>query len=159
MAKITYKKRYKTYISQTLSALIIIGAIAISYLPIKMIYKIIGYGILFLLNFKLVLRIENGKKVSDEEHQARLEKIRAAGYKKAKENLTEEKYNEVKEFIINEQKVSHMLIQRTFDMNFFMADIIVERLHKEGIVSDAIPGSKPREVLVKKENKENDKKV
>lgn len=159
MAKIIYKKKYKTYISQTLSALIIIGAITVSYLPIDMVYKIIGYAVLFILNFKLVLRIENGRKVSDEEHQAHLEKVREYGYKKAKENLTEEKYNEVKEFIINEQKVSHMLIQRTFDMNYFMADIIVERLHEEGIVSDAILGSKPREVLVKKENKENDKKV
>ena len=155
MARIIYKRKYKPFISQALSVSIIVGAIAISYLPIEMIYKIIGYGILFLLNFKLVLRIENGKKVSDEEHQAHLEKIRAAGYKKAKENLTEEKYNEVKEFIINEQKVSHMLIQRTFDMNYFMADTIVERLHEEGIVSDSIPGSKPREVLVKKEKEEN----
>ncbi|MDO5440693.1 MAG: DNA translocase FtsK [Erysipelotrichaceae bacterium] len=155
MAKIIYKKKYKTYISQTLSALIIIGAITVSYLPIDMVYKIIGYAVLFILNFKLILRIENGRKVSDEEHQAHLEKIRAYRYKKAKENLTEEKYNEVKEFIINEHKVSHMLIQRTFDMNYFMADIIVERLHEEGIVSDAIPGSKPREVLIKREKEEN----
>ena len=155
MAKIIYKKKYKTYISQTLSALIIIGAITVSYLPIDTVYKIIGYAVLFILNFKLVLRIENGRKVSDEEHQAHLEKVREYGYKKAKENLTEEKYNEVKEFIINEQKVSHMLIQRTFDMNYYMADIIVERLHEEGIVSDAIPGSKPREVLVKREKEEN----
>ena len=155
MAKIIYKKKYKSHISQILSALIIIAAIIIGYLPIDMIYKIIGYVSLFILNFKLVLRIENGIKVSDKEHQAHLEKIREYGYKKAKENLTEEKYNEVKEFIINEQKVSHMLIQRTFDMNYFMADTIVERLHEEGIVSDSIPGSKPREVLVKKEKEEN----
>lgn len=155
MAKIMYKKRYKTSVSQTLSALIIIGAIIVSYLPIDMTYKIIGYAFLFLLNYKLVLRIENGKKVSDKEHQAHLERVRAEGFKKAKEELTEEKYSEVKEFIINEQKVDYVLIRKTFDMNQYMIEVIIERLQQEGIVSDSIPGVKPREVLVKNEKEEN----
>lgn len=83
MAKTIYKKRYKAHIAQVLSASIIIGTITINYLSIGITFKIIAYVILFLLNFKLVLRIENGIKVSDKEHQTHLERIRAAGYKKS----------------------------------------------------------------------------
>lgn len=63
MAKIirVCKRRYKPFVSQTLSALIIIAAIVISYIPINIIYKIICYAICFLLNFKLVNLITYGQ--------------------------------------------------------------------------------------------------
>lgn len=38
-------------------------------------------------------------------------------------------------------------------MNYYMADTIVERLYKDGIISDCIPGSKTREVLIKNKKK------
>lgn len=146
MAKIIYKRKYNPVVSQTLSALIIIGAILISYLQIDMVYKIIGYAALFLLNMKLIVKIAEGDKLTSEQHKE-LEERRI---QRAKARLTEEKYNEVKQFVINEQRASESLIERTFNLDYFVAKVIIERLVEEGIVGD-VYDTKPRKVLVKKE--------
>ena len=146
MAKIIYKRKYNPVVSQTLSALIIIGAILISYLQIDMVYKIIGYAALFLLNMKLIVKIAEGDKLTSEQHKE-LEERRI---QRAKARLTEEKYNEVKQFVINEQRASESLIERTFNLDYFVAKVIIERLVEEGIVGE-VYDTKPRKVLVKKE--------
>lgn len=146
MAKIIYKRKYNPVVSQTLSALIIIGAILISYLQIDMMYKIIGYAALFLLNMKLIVKIAEGDKLTSEQHKE-LEERRI---QRAKTRLTEEKYNEVKQFVINEQRASESLIERTFNLDYFVAKVIIERLVEEGIVGE-VYDTKPRKVLVKKE--------
>ena len=146
MAKIIYKRKYNPVVSQTLSALIIIGAILISYLQIDMVYKIIGYAVLFLLNMKLIVKIAEGDKLTSEQHKE-LEERRI---QRAKARLTEEKYNEVKQFVINEQRASESLIERTFNLDYFVAKVIIERLVEESIVGD-VYDTKPRKVLVKKE--------
>ena len=146
MAKIIYKRKYNPVVSQTLSALIIIGAILISYLQIDMMYKIIGYAALFLLNMKLIVKIAEGDKLTSEQHKE-LEERRI---QRAKARLTEEKYNEVKQFVINEQRASESLIERTFNLDYFVAKAIIERLVEEGVVGE-VYDTKPRKVLVKKE--------
>lgn len=146
MAKIIYKRKYNPVVSQTLSALIIIGAILISYLQIDMMYKIIGYAALFLLNMKLIVKIAEGDKLTSEQHKE-LEERRI---QRAKARLTEEKYNEVKQFVINEQRASESLIERTFNLDYLVAKVIIERLVEEGIVGE-VYDTKPRKVLVKKE--------
>jgi len=146
MAKIIYKRKYNPVVSQTLSALIIIGAILISYLQIDMMYKIIGYAALFLLNMKLIVKIAEGDKLTSEQHKE-LEERRI---QRAKARLTEEKYNEVKQFVINEQRASESLIERTFNLDYFVSKVIIERLVEEGIVGE-VYDTKPRKVLVKKE--------
>ena len=145
MAKIIYKRKYNPVVSQTLSALIIIGAILISYLQIDMVYKIIGYAALFLLNMKLIVKIAEGDKLTSEQHKE-LEERRI---QRAKARLTEEKYNEVKQFVINEQRASESLIERTFNLDYFVAKVIIERLVEEGVVGE-VYDTKPRKVLVKK---------
>lgn len=148
MAKIIYRRRYKTCIMQTLSTFIIICVIITSYLPVEMLYKIIVYAVLFILNLKLVIKTAEGDKLTSEQHK----KLEEKRMQSARARVTEEKYKEVKQFVIDKQMASETLIERIFDLDYYVAKAIVERLVKEGIVGEAYDTS-PRKVLVKKEEK------
>ncbi len=62
-------------------------------------------------------------------------------------------YNEIVEFIVTTGKVSASLLQRKYRLGYNRAARIVDLLEERGIIGPA-NGSKPREVLVKLEEKE-----
>ncbi len=64
-------------------------------------------------------------------------------------------YNEIVEFVIEQQKASTSLLQRRFKLGYSRAARIVDLLEERGIIGPQ-NGSKPREVLVKLEEKEQE---
>jgi S-DNA-T family DNA segregation ATPase FtsK/SpoIIIE len=62
-------------------------------------------------------------------------------------------YNDIVEFIVEQGKASTSLIQRRFRLGYNRAARCIDLLEDRGIVGPA-NGSKPREVLVKVENKD-----
>ena len=63
-------------------------------------------------------------------------------------------YNEIREFVITQGKASASLIQRRFRLGYNRAARCIDLLEERGIIGPP-NGSKPREVLVKLEKKEN----
>ena len=59
-------------------------------------------------------------------------------------------YNEIVEYVISAGKVSASLIQRKYRLGYNRAARIIDLLEERGIIGPP-NGSKPREVLVKKE--------
>lgn len=154
MARIVHKWKYAERVLQLWSALIIASVIGISYLPVNVIFKVIGYAICFFLNYKLIKEKVEGHEVSDEKSKAWKQKRKELVLAK----LSEETYNKIKEFVIDNQRASVTLIERTFDLDWHTADAVISKLYEEGIVGE-ICDHEPREVLVKKKNKENDKNI
>lgn len=68
-----------------------------------------------------------------------------------KEEYDDPLYNEIVEFAIQTGKVSTSLLQRRFRLGYNRAARVVDLLEERGIVGP-VNGSKPREVLVKLEN-------
>lgn len=68
------------------------------------------------------------------------------------QDATEEPlYNEIVEFVIENQKASASLLQRRFRLGYNRAARVVDLLEQRGIIGPS-NGSKPREVLIKPEN-------
>ena len=57
-------------------------------------------------------------------------------------------YDDIKEFVITNQKASASLIQRRFQIGYNRAANYIDRLEAEGIIGPE-NSSKPREVLIK----------
>lgn len=70
-------------------------------------------------------------------------------------NNDDKLYEDIKDFVIRNQKASTSLLQRYFTLGYARAARMVDRLESDGIISGA-NGAKPREVLVNYNNKEND---
>ena len=70
-----------------------------------------------------------------------------------KEDYEDPLYDQIAEFAVATGKVSASLLQRKFRLGYNRAARVVDLLEERGIVGPA-NGSKPREVLVKIENKE-----
>ena len=64
-------------------------------------------------------------------------------------------YNEIREFVITQGKASASLLQRRFRLGYNRAARCIDLLEERGIVGPP-NGSKPREVLVKLEKKEEE---
>lgn len=62
-------------------------------------------------------------------------------------------YNEIVEFIISQQKASASLLQRRFRLGYNRAARCMDLLEERGVIGPS-NGSKPREVLIKKEETE-----
>ena len=69
-----------------------------------------------------------------------------------KEDYEDPLYNEIVEFAINTGKISASLLQRRFRLGYNRAARCIDLLEERGIIGPA-NGSKPREVLVKLEQK------
>ena len=67
-------------------------------------------------------------------------------------------YDEIVEFVITSGKASASLLQRRFKLGYNRAARIVDLLEERGIIGPA-NGSKPREVLVKIDNGENNEEI
>ena len=76
-----------------------------------------------------------------------------AGATSEKEEYDDPLYNEIVDFAISTGKISASLLQRRFRLGYNRAARIVDLLEERGIIGPA-NGSKPREVLVKLENKD-----
>lgn len=74
------------------------------------------------------------------------------GLPNEKEEYDDPLYNEIVEFAIQTGKVSTSLLQRRFRLGYNRAARVVDLLEERGIVGPA-NGSKPREVLIKLEDK------
>ena len=75
-----------------------------------------------------------------------------------KESFDDPLYNEIYEFAIETGKISASLIQRRFRLGYNRAARIIDLLEERGIIGPQ-NGSKPREVLVKKESVRMEKNV
>lgn len=64
-------------------------------------------------------------------------------------------YEEVKQYVIEEQKASTSLLQRRFGIGYNRAARIIDVLEARGVIGP-VAGSKPREVYIKKEDSNND---
>ena len=73
------------------------------------------------------------------------------------ENTTSEEtlYNDIKAFVIRNQKASTSLLQRYFSLGYARAARMMDRLEEEGIVSEG-NGIRPREVLIKEVDENGD---
>ena len=70
------------------------------------------------------------------------------------EDDDDELYNDVVTFVVEQQKASASLLQRRFKVGYNRAARIIDLLEERGIIGPA-NGSKPREVLVKLEDNNN----
>ncbi len=91
-----------------------------------------------------VARYDNSITEMDDNHMA--------GANSPKEEYDDPLYNEIVDFAIQTGKVSASLLQRRFRLGYNRAARIVDLLEERGIIGPA-NGSKPREVLVKMEQK------
>ena len=147
MASVVITKKCKPKSLLVMSALIITSVIAINYLPINLVFKILGYILCLIINCKLIKLGTEGKK----------EKLTSAEWvernkMKKKEHTNEESfkddlYDEVVDFVISKQRASTSLLQRKFGIGYNRAANLIDVLENEGIIGPQI-GSKPREVLI-----------
>lgn len=89
-------------------------------------------------------KYDNTLTVSDED--------RGATTMVEKDDYEEPLYNEIVEFVITQGKASASLLQRRFRLGYNRAARCIDLLEERGIIGPP-NGSKPREVLVKMENK------
>ncbi|MBE6153514.1 MAG: DNA translocase FtsK [Firmicutes bacterium] len=88
------------------------------------------------------------------------ERLMELEHKTVEANIPQEEYddplyNEIVDYAINSGKISASLIQRKYRLGYNRAARIIDLLEERGIVGPQ-NGSKPREVLVKLENSNND---
>lgn len=72
----------------------------------------------------------------------------------ADNNGEDDLYNDIKTFVIQNQRASTSLLQRYFSLGYARAARMMDRLEQDGIVS-ASNGIKPREILVKEDDLNN----
>ena len=80
----------------------------------------------------------------------------ASGYDEKDDSYDDPLYNEIVDFVIRAGKTSASLLQRKYRLGYNRAARMIDLLEERGIVGPP-NGSKPREVLVKYEDKENEK--
>ena len=71
--------------------------------------------------------------------------------KDVEEEYDDPLYNDIVDFVIETQKASASLLQRRFKVGYNRAARIVDLLEERGVIGPQ-NGSKPREVLIKKDN-------
>lgn len=77
------------------------------------------------------------------------------GVKDTEEEYDDPLYNDIVEFVITSGKASASLLQRRFKLGYNRAARVIDLLEERGIIGPQ-NGSKPREVLVKLDNREED---
>lgn len=91
----------------------------------------------------------------DETMQMSEEEMRGTTMTDEKDATEEPLYNEIVEFVVTQGKASASLLQRRFRLGYNRAARAIDLLEERGIVGPP-NGSKPREVLVKLEGKDQD---
>lgn len=82
------------------------------------------------------------------------EEASATTMTESKDDYEEPLYNDIVEFVVTQGKASASLLQRRFRLGYNRAARCIDLLEERGIIGPN-NGSKPREVLVKLENKDN----
>ena len=98
--------------------------------------------------------ISQQKALYDETLAMDEEEAHATTMTENKDDYEEPLYNEIVEFVVTQGKASASLLQRRFRLGYNRAARCIDLLEERGIVGPS-NGSKPREVLVKLENKED----
>ena len=83
------------------------------------------------------------------------EEAHATTMTESKDDYDEPLYNDIVEFVVTQGKASASLLQRRFRLGYNRAARCIDLLEERGIIGPN-NGSKPREVLVKLENKDNE---
>ena len=65
-------------------------------------------------------------------------------------------YDEITDFVIKTQKASASLLQRKFKIGYNKAATMIDKLEEDGIIGPATGNSKPREVLIKYSESNNE---
>ena len=78
------------------------------------------------------------------------------GVTNAGRDYEEPLYNEIVEFVVSQGKASASLLQRRFRLGYNRAARCIDLLEERGIIGPATGGSKPREVLVKIDEKQEE---
>lgn len=99
--------------------------------------------------------IEQQKAHYDESFLVEAEDRGATSMVDGHDDYEEPLYNEIVEFVIQSGKASASLLQRRFRLGYNRAARCIDLLEERGIIGPS-RGSKPREVLVKLESKEED---
>ena len=102
---------------------------------------------------RLIKYVCNQQMVSYDNSFEEIPESHMAGENMEQEEYDDPLYDQIVEFAIQTGKVSASLLQRRFKVGYNRAARIVDLLEERGIVGPA-NGSKPRDVLVKIENKE-----
>ena len=89
--------------------------------------------------------------LEEEKHEEVSEKSEAAMAREASDDAL---YNEVVDFVVRSGKASASLLQRKFKIGYNKAATMIDEIKEKGIIGPATGNSKPREVLVKLEGKE-----
>ena len=84
--------------------------------------------------------------LEEEKHEEVSEKSEAAMAREASDDAL---YNEVVDFVVRSGKASASLLQRKFKIGYNKAATMIDELEEKGIIGPATGNSKPREVLVK----------
>lgn len=98
--------------------------------------------------------IEQSKKQETPIYEEKLVVSSDSNEELEKEPIEDSLYNEVLEFVINVQKASPSLIQRKFMIGYNRAAKLIDLLEARGIIGP-FNGSKPREVLFKRDENGN----
>lgn len=84
--------------------------------------------------------------LEEEKKEEVLEKSEAAIAKEASDDAL---YNEIVDFVVQKGQASASLLQRRFKIGYNKAATMIDELEEKGIIGPATGNSKPREVLVK----------
>jgi S-DNA-T family DNA segregation ATPase FtsK/SpoIIIE len=95
----------------------------------------------------------NSEFMNLEEHSENNDSNGEAGSIESDSDADDPLYNEIVEYVITTQKASASLLQRRFKLGYNRAARMIDTLEEKGIVGPQ-NGSKPRDVLVKLDNKE-----
>lgn len=91
----------------------------------------------------------------DDEEMNATTMVEGKGKNHGEDDYEEPLYNEIVDFVVTQGKASASLLQRRFRLGYNRAARCIDLLEERGIVGPN-NGSKPREVLVKLENKEEE---
>ena len=64
-------------------------------------------------------------------------------------------YDQIVDFVVKTQKASASLLQRKFKIGYNKAATMIDKLEEDGIIGPATGNSKPREVLIKYSESDN----
>lgn len=117
----------------------------------------------FITDDEIAKIIEHTKKQQEAQYDEIFTNLEA---QKPEESLNDDKddkevagdnlYDEITDFVIKTQKASASLLQRKFKIGYNKAATMIDKLEEDGIIGPATGNSKPREVLIKYSESDQD---
>ena len=91
--------------------------------------------------------------LEEEKHEEQEEKMSAA---EAREASDDQLYNDIVDFVVQRGQASASLLQRKFRIGYNKAATMIDELEENGVIGPATGNSKPREVLIKYNGKNDE---